>query len=757
MKTNSPNERLRSGNSAQTSNRQADSQPRSGPQRRSDLEVQEEAEGWGSITVVKDPLSQKYFRLPYSAWFILKNLDGQTTLDQVLHKFNCRFPNQQTTKESLERLVCKFHGDGLLRLRQTGIGNQFAQRRQQQDKMELVGKFSNILAIRFRGIDPERILTVLDRYIGWLFSKVAVTIVLAIALIVFIFLCTHLGELARRMPQLHEFFVLENFILFGIIFSSVKILHEFGHGLACKRAGGECHELGFMLLVMTPCLYCNVSDSWLLKSKWDRAAIAAAGIYVEIILATLGAIVWMNTSPGLINMIALQVMILCSISTIAFNGNPLLRFDGYYILSDVLEIPNLMQRANSAFKQAACKLVLGHDLPVADPIEPAKRIPFVAYSISATLYRVVVLFSIAWFLCRWLEPYGLKSLGVMVAIFAFFGILFWPMKKLIQFLRSPSSKSFKKHRILASASLAGLLVAFTLLVPLPHFVHCPIVLVPQQVQSVFAETDGTLAEVHVSSGQVVRQGQILAELDNDGLELQILQTELLIEQAKIKLNTQSLQGDSMQQIESNRVLNAELLRLNDSLDKLEQLRDSTKLVSKIDGVVVTATTSEIKSGHGASDDLSFVLNSTLDPNNRGMQVRRGSLVCEVIDPSNWKVIFLLNETNVGMLQNQETKIRLARNPHETLKSEIIEVGTASAIVDSGYKLVKNHNPTPDSVSAFEGLIDVKNIQDTTYVAVGTLQIENSNLRAGEQGNARIYCGTRTLGQRMRDYWVRNFK
>ena len=124
-----------------------------------------------------------------------------------------------------------------------------------------------------------------------------------------------------------------------------KVLHEFGHGLSCKHFGGECHEMGVMILVLTPCLYCNVSDSWMLPNKWHRAAIGAAGMYVEVVLASICTFIWWFTEPGLFNYLCLNVMFICSVSTVMFNANPLLRYDGYYILADILEIPNLRQKA----------------------------------------------------------------------------------------------------------------------------------------------------------------------------------------------------------------------------------------------------------------------------------------------------------------------------------------------------------------------------------------------------------------------------
>ena len=120
-----------------------------------------------------------------------------------------------------------------------------------------------------------------------------------------------------------------------------KTLHELGHALACRHFGGECHELGILLLVFLPCLYCNVSDAWMFDSRWRRVAVDVAGMYVELVLAAICTFLWWFSVPGWFNSVCFNLMIVCSLNTLLFNGNPLLRYDGYYLLSDLLEVPNL--------------------------------------------------------------------------------------------------------------------------------------------------------------------------------------------------------------------------------------------------------------------------------------------------------------------------------------------------------------------------------------------------------------------------------
>ena len=182
----------------------------------------------------------------------------------------------------------------------------------------------------------------------------AASTALAAAALVF----THFDAFQARLPTFQQFFAGHNWLLLAAALAGAKVLHEFGHGLACKRFGGECHEMGVMLLVFTPCLYCNVTDSWMLPSKWRRAAIAAAGMYVELALAAGATFLWWFSNPGIVNSLSLNTMFICSVSTLAFNANPLLRYDGYYILSDLLEIHNLRQKADAVIRRAVTRWTL---------------------------------------------------------------------------------------------------------------------------------------------------------------------------------------------------------------------------------------------------------------------------------------------------------------------------------------------------------------------------------------------------------------
>src|SRR5436305_799754 len=181
-----------------------------------------------------------------------------------------------------------------------------------------------------------------------------------------------------------EFFALSTVLYMWISLGIVKVIHEFGHGLSCKAFGGECHEMGFLFMCLSPALYCNVTDAWTLADKWKRIIISFAGIYVELIIAAAATFVWWYTPAyPVANNIALALMVLCSVSTVVFNANPLMRFDGYYIAADWLEIPNLREKSNRYLNNLFLDKCLGIEVPPEPYMAPSRKWLFVIYAIGS--------------------------------------------------------------------------------------------------------------------------------------------------------------------------------------------------------------------------------------------------------------------------------------------------------------------------------------------------------------------------------------
>ena len=224
-----------------------------------------------------------------------------------------------------------------------------------------------------------------------------------------------------------------------IAYPAVKALHELGHAYAIKRWGGEVHEIGLMFLVFMPVPYVDASDSLSFPSKWKRAFVASAGILVEALLAAIAMIVWESAESGMVRAFAFNVMLIGGVSTLFFNGNPLLRFDGYYVLSDIIEIPNLGRRANQYLGYALQKYLLGADPPTNPATAPGEPAWFLFYAIASFVYRLFIFTAIVLLVAS-----KFFSLGIFLAIWTLFLMFGLPLLKHSWFLFT--APSLRRHR-----------------------------------------------------------------------------------------------------------------------------------------------------------------------------------------------------------------------------------------------------------------------------------------------------------------------
>ena len=401
---------------------------------RPDLVVQPQFYEGMTHYVIKDPLALKYFRFKIEEYFLLQQFDGKLTLQEVKKAFERKYRPQTISIEDLTRFVAQLHEAGLIQI-DSGEQAKVLIRRRRKNRWRKVGAFfANILFIKIPIIDPERLLTGMYPYFRWIFSRTFITLCVTSMLMAIFLVVSQWKTFYDKLPDFQSFFNWWTILSFWVSLAVVKIIHEFGHGLTAKHFGGEVHEMGILFLVLTPALYCDVTDSWLLPNKWRRIAISAAGIYVECFLASIATFVWWNSHPGLVNSLAMATMFICSVNTIMFNANPLLRYDGYYVMADWLEIPNLRIKSSQFFGYLIQEKVLGLEIPVQSYLPKARRILFVTYAIASYLYRWFVTFMILRFLSQVLKPYKLESVSYMLAGAALVPLIGVPAYQIVKFL-----------------------------------------------------------------------------------------------------------------------------------------------------------------------------------------------------------------------------------------------------------------------------------------------------------------------------------
>lgn len=460
--------------------------------------------------VLHDSFTHRYFRITPQAYAFIATLTPERTVEQAWLDFIASDPAQAPGQEDVVRVLSQLHLANMLYFQDLPDNQAIYRRGQTQRRKELQGKLIGFLYTRIFLFDPDRMLDRCGKLIALTTSPAALVVWLLVVLAGAATALQNWGALSDHSQGL---FSLSNLPWLFISLTSMKLLHEIGHAFVCKRFGGSVHAFGVMFLILTPLPYVDTASTWGFKSRFERALVSAAGMMVELFLAAIGAMVWSQTSGGVINSLAYNVMIVGSVSSLLFNGNPLLRFDAYYILADLIDIPNLYQKAQQHWMYLGDRYLLGNP----DAETPARtrreRIWFTGYGISALIYRLMISVGIIlivmdqWFL-----------IGIFMAVVTALTLLVWPLKKLLQHLNGPKVASIRRQAFTRAGMLLGALVAVVLFVPFPNSIRAHGVLQSNESAVLHSASEAMLVTLVAKNGDQLRAGDLIAVLGNPELD-----------------------------------------------------------------------------------------------------------------------------------------------------------------------------------------------------------------------------------------------
>jgi putative peptide zinc metalloprotease protein len=490
---------------------------------RRDLIIEAQRYEGKTFYVVKDPISLRYYRLKDNEHFLLQYLDGRRTLEDAQKAYEKYFRPDRLKLEDLEAFAQQLIKAGLAQNDSPKAGQQLYKNRNKRLRQEWFQYLTNILYIKIPLFDPDRLLTRMLPWMGWIISFTFGVVSVGVMLAALLLITTHFETFRSKLPDYHAFFNFRTVAYLWVALGCVKVIHEFGHGLSCKAFGGEVHEMGFLFLCLSPALYCNVSDAWTLPNKWHRIIISAAGIWVELVIAAIATFVWWNTPQHpFTNNMALSLMVVCSVSTVVFNANPLMRYDGYYVLADWLEIPNLRERSNRFLKNTVLEHCLGVEVQPEPYMALWRKCLFISYAIVSYVYRWVVTFSILYFLYSFLRPYKLEVISSLLAVAAFASLTGWPIGRLIRNIyRRGRLPDMKRWRVMVTCTVVVGFVLFLFLVPVPLGRVRGVGLVQAQADyssKLYVKQPGTLEKLFVRPGDKVKAGDVVAIFRNLEME-----------------------------------------------------------------------------------------------------------------------------------------------------------------------------------------------------------------------------------------------
>jgi putative peptide zinc metalloprotease protein len=700
---------------------------------RPDLVVQPQFYEGMTHYVIKDPLALKYFRFKIEEYFLLQQFDGKLTLQEVKKAFERKYRPQTISIEDLTRFVAQLHEAGIIQIDSAEQAKVLIRRRRKNRWRKVWAFLANILFIKIPIIDPERLLTRMYPYFRWIFTRTFVTLSVTSMLLAVGLVVSQWKLFYDKLPDFQSFFNWWTILSFWVCLAVVKIIHEFGHGLTAKHFGGEVHEMGILFLVLTPALYCDVTDSWLLPNKWRRIWISAAGIYVECFLASIATFIWWYSTPGLLNSLAMATMFICSVNTILFNANPLLRYDGYYVLADWLEIPNLRIKSTQFFGYLIQEKVLGLEIPVQSYLPRSRRILFVTYAVASYIYRWFVTFAILWFLSQVLKPYKLESISYLLATGALVPLAGVPLYQIVKFLRTPGRlRKVKKARASAYAAAAIAIVTGVLLIPTPLRIQGTLVLKLAHPKEIYTEVEGRLDELNVKDGDWVPKGTVLAKLSNLDKEKDLIQRqqEQTTNFHKALWYGQSFDPENRAQCK----LHEEFAqKLEPVIAKMVEQLGKLTLIADRDGQVVGSPHKE-------------TVGQWLKPGSKPF--------CELGDPHQLEAHLIIEQSDIHLIRPGRTAwIKIYGRAEETYKNKVSEITK------------RTREEVPTELSNLAGgevasKADPKTgtAKPITAVYEVIIPVDNPDLMLspGLRGAAKIDGGTYTLAWWLLRWWYKLF-
>ena len=515
--------------------------------------------------VMHDQVTGRVHRFTPATYLLIGRMNGEQTLDEIWKVAAIELGENAPSQDEVVRLLSRLHSADLMQSDDASETGELLDRLNKH-RWNLLGRnFKNPLAITLSLLDPDWLLDRIFGVLRPLGARFLAAMWLALVLPAIVLLLLHLPEWSESLPE--RTLAAENLVLLALVFPVVKLLHELGHGLMIKAFGGAVHDAGVMLLVFMPVPYVDASASLAFRSKYKRALVGAAGMLVELALAAIAVYVWLFAEFGLVKAMAVDVVLIAGFSTLVVNGNPLLRFDGYYILTDLLEIPNLGSRSTSYWGVTLQRLLFDVRAQSASSVSRSERPWLLAYAPLAYVYRIIVFVGIALFVAT-----EYLVIGVAIALWSLFTSFVAPIGRVAHHLfTSPALTDHRARAITVSAIGCLTAAALVMLVPAPlATVSEGVIWLPEDAQ-VRAGTAGFIERLRVASGSNVRAGDSLFQLIEPSLAAQLTAQQQRVAEVETRLRADEVDDRSKaaltrQELEAER---SELRRLSTRVERLE--------------------------------------------------------------------------------------------------------------------------------------------------------------------------------------------
>jgi len=560
------------------------------PRLANDVEVSRHVYRGRATYVIRRRALTECHHLDATSFELIGRLDGEKTVAELWEQAIVELDQNAPTQDEWIGLLAELYTAELLVVDRRVPTERLFDRREEHKASERRNRYLNPLYMRFALYDPDEQLNRLIPFSKKLFSR-SIGLVWLLLMVLAVFSMIINGDQLWIAMRDGEVFSSRNAALFLLLYPPLKFLHEFAHALAVKRCGGEVHETGISLMVLLPLPYVDASASSFFAHKYDRMLVSAAGILVELACAAIGVLLWSNTS-GLLQDIGLILFIIGGLSTVLFNANPLLKFDGYYLLADWVEIPNLAARSRNVLLGSLNALFTGSEKTLRGNEDYREIIWLHTFGLCSAVYRTLLILWIAWVLSeQWF------FVGVMLAVFALFVAIVLPLKRLLSVLiKDPV---FHKPRSLILCGVIPVfLVMITFWLPLPHSnVITGVIWIPEQAV-IRISSDCDIDKVYTQPGTEVKAGDSLFNCQSPSASARL---EVLIARVD-ELQTRRASAAARDTLAVN-AIESELTATQAALDDVRERIDANKVTAKLDGMFAIVDTSALEGRTFSRGDL----------------------------------------------------------------------------------------------------------------------------------------------------------
>lgn len=609
------------------------------PDLRPGVDIREHRYRGQAVYVIVDAASSRSHKFSNIAHHLVRLMNGKRSVEELWQLTEDKFGDDAPTQDEVIELLSHLHEADLLQTDVSPDVQELFSRYQKQRSNDWKQRFANPLSLRFALFDPAAFLNRTLKYVEPVFSAAGFLAWLVTVLSAAVLTLLHWPELTAA--SLDEIVTPGNIVLVWFCYPLVKLLHELGHAYTARRWGCEVHEMGVMFLVLVPLPYVDASSSAALADKRGRMLIAGMGIMTELAIASIALFIWLLVEPGTVHTLAYSIMLISGISTLLFNGNPLLRFDGYFVLADALEIPNLSSRSQGYLAYLIERYVFKVDGLKSPAMSRDERFWLIAYGVSAFVFRYIVMVGIIFYIADKFFVFGL-----LLAVWAVIAHGLMPLGRRVGYLLASPRLAQQRNRALGISLTAVL--AFTILlfaVPAPLATITEGVVWTPDESEVRAEADAFVTALVADPNSPVTAGEVLLITEDPELGANVAILDADLREATVRYNSLRLTAE----LEAGYV-QEEIKSIKANLDRARERLASLTIYSPSDGMFLVDRPQDIE----------------------GRYLKQGDVVGYVADMSRATVRVAVTQEDIGLIRSRtrQVALRFAENLHADVPATI---------------------------------------------------------------------------------------